>query len=66
MAKRHFQPADTYRLKTASAVQLSPDRRRFAFALVEIDRDKDRQLVVDLCRAPGCILRAASLHRRPR
>jgi dipeptidyl aminopeptidase/acylaminoacyl peptidase len=44
VARRRFQPADTYRLKTASAVELSPDGRRFAFALAEIDRDKDREL----------------------
>ena len=44
MAKRRFQPADSYRLRAASAVELSPDGRRFAFALVEVDREKDRQL----------------------
>jgi dipeptidyl aminopeptidase/acylaminoacyl peptidase len=44
MAKRRFQPADIYRLKTASAPDLSPDGRRLAFSLAEIDQDKDRAL----------------------
>ncbi len=44
MAKRRFQPADTYRLKAAGAADLSPDGLRLAFSVAEIDEDKDRAL----------------------
>jgi dipeptidyl aminopeptidase/acylaminoacyl peptidase len=42
VAKRRFRPADAYRLKAAAAPELAPDGRRVAFALVEVDEEKDR------------------------
>jgi dipeptidyl aminopeptidase/acylaminoacyl peptidase len=42
MAKRGFRPEDYFRLRTASGPALSPDGRRVAFAVSDIDEDKDR------------------------
>ena len=42
MAKRRFRPTDVYRLKAAGTPDLSPDGQRVAFALVEVDEEKDR------------------------
>lgn len=44
MAKRRFQPADGLRLKAAAGMDLSADGRRLAFALLEVDQEKDRWL----------------------
>jgi dipeptidyl aminopeptidase/acylaminoacyl peptidase len=42
MAKRRFRPEDAYRLKTASDPDLSPDGRRVAFVVTEVDEGADR------------------------
>jgi dipeptidyl aminopeptidase/acylaminoacyl peptidase len=42
MAKRAFRPEDGYRLKMAAEPDLSPDERRVAFSVGEVDREKDR------------------------
>jgi dipeptidyl aminopeptidase/acylaminoacyl peptidase len=42
MAKRAFRPEDGYRLKTAAEPDLSPDGRRVAFVVADVDEEKDR------------------------
>ena len=42
MSKRRFRPEDALRLRTPSDPDLSPDGRRVAFALAEIDTEADR------------------------
>lgn len=42
MTRRRFRPEDAYRLKAASDPQLSPDGRRVAFVLGEVDEEQDR------------------------
>ena len=37
-----FEPEDAYRLRTASDPDLSPDGRRVAFAVVDVDEEADR------------------------
>ncbi len=42
MAKRRFSPEDSYRLRAAIDPQLSPDGRRVAFVVGEVDQEADR------------------------
>lgn len=42
MAKRSFKPEDAYRLKAAADPDLSPDGRRVAFVVAEVDQEADR------------------------
>lgn len=42
MAKRHFRAEDANRLKALSDPNLSPDARRVAFVMAEVDEEKDR------------------------
>lgn len=39
---RRFRPEDAFRLKAVSSPDLSPDGRRVAFVLVEVDEEADR------------------------
>jgi dipeptidyl aminopeptidase/acylaminoacyl peptidase len=42
MAKRAFRPEDALRLRTATSPALSPDARRVAFVVTDIDQEADR------------------------
>lgn len=42
VANRAFRPEDGYRLKTAAEPDLSPDGRRVAFVVSEVDEETDR------------------------
>ena len=42
MAKRRFRPEDANSLKNAADPNLSPDARRVAFVMAEVDEEKDR------------------------
>ena len=43
MAKRTFRSEDLYRLKAIGDMDLSPDGRRVAFVVTEVDEGGDRQ-----------------------
>ena len=42
MSKRRFRPEDVLRLRTPSDPDLSPDGRRVAFSLADVDTESDR------------------------
>jgi dipeptidyl aminopeptidase/acylaminoacyl peptidase len=42
MSKRRFRAEDAYRLRAAADPELSPDGRRVAFVLAEVDQEADR------------------------
>ncbi len=42
MAKRRLRPEDAFRLRTANDPDLSPDGRRVAFTVAEVDEERDR------------------------
>lgn len=42
MSKRRFRPEDALRLRTPADPDLSPDARRVAFSLAEVDAERDR------------------------
>ena len=42
MPKRNFRPEDAYRLKSAADIDLSPDGRRVAFVVGQVNQEADR------------------------